>query len=52
VRHALLSGDGWASLQPEVLLLVPMAAASLAAGIVAFRLGLARERRNGTLGLY
>jgi ABC-2 type transport system permease protein len=52
VRQALLSGDGWASLEPEVLLLVPMAAASLAAGILAFRLGLARERRNGTLGLY
>jgi ABC-2 type transport system permease protein len=52
VRQALLSGDGWASLQPEVLLLVPMAGASLAAGILAFRLGLARERRNGTLGLY
>jgi ABC-2 type transport system permease protein len=52
VRHALLSGDGWATLQPEVLLLAPMAAASVTAGVVAFRLGLARERRNGTLGLY
>jgi ABC-2 type transport system permease protein len=52
VRQALLSGDAWASLQPEVLLLVPMAAASLAAGVTAFRLALARERRNGTLGLY
>jgi ABC-2 type transport system permease protein len=52
VRAALLSGDGWASLQPKVLLLVPMAAASLAAGVIAFRLGLARERRSGTLGLY
>jgi ABC-2 type transport system permease protein len=52
VRQALLSGEGWASLQPAVLLLIPMAAASLTAGIIAFRLGLARERRNGTLGLY
>jgi ABC-2 type transport system permease protein len=52
VRQALLSGDGWSSLQPDVLLLVPMAAASLAAGVAAFRLGLAREHRNGTLGLY
>ena len=52
VREALLSGDGWASLQPDVLLLVPMAAVSLTAGVVAFRLGLAREHRNGTLGLY
>lgn len=52
VRQALLSGDGWGSLQPEVLLLVPMAAVSLAAGVTAFRLGLAREHRNGTLGLY
>jgi ABC-2 type transport system permease protein len=52
VRQALLSGDGWASLQPDVLLLVPMAAVSLTAGVVAFRLGLDREHRNGTLGLY
>lgn len=52
VRAALLGGDGWASLQPKVLLLVPMAAASLTAGVAAFRLGLARERRKGTLGLY
>jgi len=52
VRQALLSGDGWASLSPKVLLLVPMAAASLTAGVAAFRLALARERRNGTLGLY
>jgi hypothetical protein len=29
-----------------------MATASLVVGILAFRLGLARERRNGTLGLY
>jgi ABC-2 type transport system permease protein len=52
VRQALLSGDGWSSLRPEVLLLVPMAAASLTAGVAAFRFALARERRNGTLGLY
>ncbi|HEY7623075.1 MAG TPA: ABC transporter permease [Solirubrobacteraceae bacterium] len=52
VRQALLGGDGWAGLDPEVLLLVPMAAVSLTAGVFAFRLGLARERRNGTLGLY
>jgi ABC-2 type transport system permease protein len=52
VRGALLGGGGWASLDPEVLLLLPMAAASLTAGIVAFRLALARERRNGTLGVY
>jgi ABC-2 type transport system permease protein len=52
VREALLGGGGWASVDPDVLLLLPMAAASLTAGIVAFRLALARERRNGTLGLY
>jgi ABC-2 type transport system permease protein len=52
VREALLGGGGWASLDPDVLLLLRMAAASLTAGIVAFRLALARERRNGTLGLY
>jgi hypothetical protein len=29
-----------------------MSAVSLAAGLIAFRLALGRERRRGTLGLY
>jgi hypothetical protein len=33
-------------------LLVPLSVMSLAIGLAAFRLALARERRQGTLGLY
>ncbi len=52
VREALLGGAGWDSLSADVLLLVPMAAASLAAGVIAFRLAVRRERARGTIGLY
>jgi ABC-2 type transport system permease protein len=52
VRDALLGGAGWASLTSDVLLLVPMAAISLAAGMAAFRLAVRREHRRGTIGLY
>ena len=33
-------------------LLAPMSLAAVAVGALAFRAALARERRNGTLGLY
>lgn len=52
VREALLGDAGWDSLSADVLLLVPMAAASLAAGVIAFRLAVRRERTRGTIGLY
>jgi ABC-2 type transport system permease protein len=52
VRDALLGSAGWNSLSAEVLLLVPMAAASLAVGVTAFRLAVRRERARGTIGLY
>ena len=51
-RKALLGGAGWSEILPSVAALVPMAALTLVAGIVAFRLALLRERRRGTLGLY
>jgi ABC-2 type transport system permease protein len=52
VRDALLGNAGWHSLSAEVLLLVPMAMASLAVGITAFRLAVRREHSRGTIGLY
>jgi ABC-2 type transport system permease protein len=52
VREALIGGAGWAALPGQAVMLVPMSLAALAAGVVAFRAALARERRNGTLGLY
>jgi len=52
VRDALIGGAGWHAVPAQAALLVPLSLAALAAGIVAFRAALARERRNGTLGLY
>jgi ABC-type polysaccharide/polyol phosphate export permease len=51
-REALLGSAGWAETLPEVAILVPWAAVSLAVGVFAFRKALERERRRGTLGLY
>ena len=51
-RDALLGGAGWAETLPEIAILVPCAAVSLAVGVFAFRKALERERRRGTLGLY
>jgi hypothetical protein len=52
MRDALLGGKGWSAVGDDLLVLLPVAAASLAAGIYAFRLALRRERRRGTLGVY
>jgi ABC-2 type transport system permease protein len=52
MREALLAGSGWSDLASGMLTLVPMSAALLAVGLVAFRLALRRERARGTLGLY
>jgi ABC-2 type transport system permease protein len=52
VREALIGGAGWDAVGPDVGLLVLLSAGSLVAGLIAFRLALARERRLGTLGLY
>lgn len=51
-RNALLGHAGWSGIVPTLLKLAPMAAISLLAGGLAFRLALRRERRLGTLGLY
>jgi len=52
VRSALLAGSGWDALSAKVLLLLPMAVASLTAGMSAFRLAVMREQDRGSIGLY
>ena len=52
VRASLIGGLGWTSVGGQVLELVPLSAAAVAAGMIAFRLAFKRERRLGTLGLY
>jgi ABC-2 type transport system permease protein len=52
MREALLGGEGWAAVGPEILFLVPMSLVTLAAGLVLFRVAVRRELRRGTLGLY
>jgi ABC-2 type transport system permease protein len=52
LREALLGGTGWAGIGGSLAILVPTSAVMLPAGIFAFRLALARERRRGTLALY
>jgi ABC-2 type transport system permease protein len=52
LREALLGGTGWTGIGRSMAILVPASALMLPAGIFAFRLALARERRRGTLALY
>lgn len=52
MREALIGGAGWSEVAPNLLVLAPMSAASLAAGIFVFRLAMRREQRRGTLGIY
>ncbi len=52
MREPLLGGTGWSDTARNVLILLPLSAASLAAGITAFRLALRRERQRGSLSLY
>ena len=49
-REALIGGSGWEGIGAAAVVLVPLSAAALVAGVVAFRAALAREHRNGTLG--
>jgi ABC-2 type transport system permease protein len=51
-REALIGGAGWAGIGSDVVILLPLSLVALAAGLAAFRAALAREHRNGTLGLY
>ncbi len=52
MRQSLIGGASLGAVGRDLLLLAPMSAVSLAAGIVAFRLALKRERRRGSLALY
>jgi ABC-2 type transport system permease protein len=52
MREALLGGAGWEPVAADAAVLVGPSAALLLVGVAAFRLALARERRNGTLGLH
>ena len=52
LRDALLGGTGWTGVGGDLLLLLPISAASVAIGSLLFRTALRRERARGTLGLY
>jgi ABC-2 type transport system permease protein len=52
MREALLGSASLVDIAPNVALVLPFSAASLALGLGAFRLAVRRERRRGTLGLY
>ena len=52
VRNALLGSSPWSGVGTTLAVLVPLAAASLTVGALAFRYALRHERRRGTLGLY
>jgi ABC-type polysaccharide/polyol phosphate export permease len=52
IRNALIGGAGWGPTLKAIAYLTPVAAATLAAGVWAFRAALRREQRRGTLGLY
>ena len=51
-RDALIGGAGWDAALQDLIVLVPLSAAGLYVGIMAFRVALSREHRRGTLGLY
>jgi ABC-2 type transport system permease protein len=51
-REALIGGSGWEGIGADLLVLLPISAATVAAGAWAFRAALGREHRRGTLGLY
>ena len=52
IRETLIGGAGWEDIGTSALTLVPLSAGAVLAGVLAFRAALAREHRNGTLGLY
>lgn len=51
-RRALLGAEGWGTVAPRAVVLLPLGALALFIGNLAFRGALNRERRRGTLGLY
>jgi ABC-2 type transport system permease protein len=52
LRQALLGGASWAEVAADAAVLAVPAVVLLSVGAATFRIALARERRNGTLGLY
>jgi ABC-2 type transport system permease protein len=52
LRDALLGGSGWSGVGSHVLELAPLSAVAMILGLGVFRFALARERRNGTLGMF
>jgi ABC-2 type transport system permease protein len=51
-RNALIGGADWGSVASDAVVLLPVSAFALFAGVTAFRAALNREHRRGTLGLY
>jgi ABC-2 type transport system permease protein len=51
-RSALLGNAEWSVIWKSIAGLFPVAVASLAVGVWAFRIALRRERRRGTMGMY
>jgi ABC-2 type transport system permease protein len=51
-RHALIGGGDWSEVASDAVVLLPVSALALFAGVWAFRAALDREHRRGTLGLY
>ena len=51
MRESLLAG-GWTAIDIKLLTLPLLSAVALAAGVIALRLALRRERKLGTLGVY
>jgi ABC-2 type transport system permease protein len=52
IRETLIGGAGWEGVGTSALVLMPMSAVAVLAGVAAFRAALRREYRNGTLGMY
>jgi ABC-2 type transport system permease protein len=51
-RQALIGGGDWGAVATDAVVLLPVSALALFAGVQAFRAALDREHRRGTLGLY
>jgi ABC-2 type transport system permease protein len=52
MRSALIGGEGWGAIAPDLLVLAPMSVLTLIAGMLAFHAAVTRERRRGSLGMY
>jgi ABC-2 type transport system permease protein len=51
-RQALIGGGDWSAVASDAIVLLPVSALALLAGVTAFRAALTREHRRGTLGMY